>query len=141
MLVLFDREIPLFRYICAILFRGHGPKVFGGLVLLVAASLMCPGSEHRLRDSVRSLPNLAKRGVLSKGSTFISQSRISMPLPSTKPGPARGKPEVTILFADSVNEEQVIDIVVALEKGANHLANTILEKFGSQNQPRHQKFD
>lgn len=43
----------------------------------------------------------------------------------------KGKPEVTnYYFADSVNEENMIDIVVALEKESNHpLADAILRKF------------
>lgn len=43
----------------------------------------------------------------------------------------KGKPEVTnYYFSDSVNEENMIDIVVALEKESNHpLASAILDKF------------
>ena len=54
-----------------------------------------------------------------------------MQLPSIKQEPlTNGEPKVTnYYFTHSVNEENIIDIIVALEKESNHLANAILEKF------------
>ena len=80
--------------------------------------------------------NLAKKGVLSKGSTYLSQLADLGAIAFDKTGTlTKGKPEVTnYYFADSVNEESIIDIIVALEKESNHpLANAILEKFEAKN--------
>ena len=124
--------IPLFILSAPILFHWTwSESVYRGLVLLVAAS-PCALAASTVSATLSATSNLAKRGVLSKGSTFISQLADIDAIAFDKTGTlTRGKPEVThYYFADSVNEEQLIDIVVALEKGANHpLANAILEKF------------
>ena len=124
--------IPLFILSAPILFHWTwSESVYRGLVLLVAAS-PCALAASTVSATLSATSNLAKRGVLSKGSTFLSQLADIDAIAFDKTGTlTRGKPEVThYYFADSVNEEQLIDIVVALEKGANHpLANAILEKF------------
>lgn len=79
---------------------------------------------------------MAKKGVLSKGSSYLSQLADTQAIAFDKTGTlTKGKPEVTnYYFADSVNEENMIDIVVALEKESNHpLADAILRKFEQKN--------
>ena len=124
--------IPLFILFTPFLFHWTwSESIYRGLVLLVAAS-PCALAASTVSATLSATSNLAKRGVLSKGSTFLSQLADIDAIAFDKTGTlTRGKPEVThYYFADSVNEEQLIDIVVALEKGANHpLANAILEKF------------
>ena len=128
--------VPLFILSTPVLFHWTwSESVYRGLVLLVAAS-PCALAASTVSATLSATSNLAKRGVLSKGSTFLSQLADIDAIAFDKTGTlTRGKPEVTnYYFADSVNEEQVIDIVVSLEKGSNHpLANAILGKFEAKN--------
>lgn len=128
--------VPLFILSTPVLFHWTwSESIYRGLVLLVAAS-PCALAASTVSATLSATSNLAKRGVLSKGSTFISQLADIDAIAFDKTGTlTRGKPEVTnYYFADSVNEEQVIDIVVSLEKGSNHpLANAILGKFEAKN--------
>ncbi len=128
--------VPLFILSTPVLFHWTwSESIYRGLVLLVAAS-PCALAASTISATLSATSNLAKRGVLSKGSTFLSQLADIDAIAFDKTGTlTRGKPEVTnYYFADSVNEEQVIDIVVSLEKGSNHpLANAILGKFEAKN--------
>lgn len=110
-------------------------SIYRGLVLLVAAS-PCALAAATVSVTLSATSNLAKNGVLSKGSTYLSQLADINAIAFDKTGTlTRGKPQVTnSYFTDSVNEEEMIDIVVALEKESNHpLANAILEKFEAKN--------
>lgn len=110
-------------------------SIYRGLVLLVSAS-PCALAAATVSVTLSATSNLAKRGVLSKGSTYLSQLADIDAIAFDKTGTlTRGKPQVTnYYFTDSVNEEQMIDIVVALEKESNHpLATAILEKFEAKN--------
>lgn len=110
-------------------------SIYRGLVLLVAAS-PCALAAATVSVTLSATSNLAKNGVLSKGSTYLSQLADINAIAFDKTGTlTRGKPQVTnFYFTDSVNEEEMIDIVVALEKESNHpLANAILEKFEAKN--------
>lgn len=128
--------VPLFILSTPVLFHWTwSESIYRGLVLLVAAS-PCALAASTVSATLSATSTLAKRGVLSKGSTFLSQLADIDAIAFDKTGTlTRGKPEVTnYYFADSVNEEQVIDIVVSLEKGSNHpLANAILGKFEAKN--------
>ncbi len=128
--------VPLFILSTPVLFHWTwSESIYRGLVLLVAAS-PCALAASTVSATLSATSNLAKRGVLSKGSTFLSQLADIDAIAFDKTGTlTRGKPEVTnYYFADSVNEEQVIDIVVSLEIGSNHpLANAILGKFEAKN--------
>lgn len=110
-------------------------SIYRGLVLLVAAS-PCALAAATVSVTLSTTSNLAKKGVLSKGSAYLSQLADLDAIAFDKTGTlTKGKPEVTnYYFADSVNEENIIDIIVALEKESNHpLANAILEKFEAKN--------
>ncbi|HAR1413945.1 TPA: heavy metal translocating P-type ATPase, partial [Enterococcus faecium] len=110
-------------------------SVYRGLVLLVAAS-PCALAAATVSATLSTTSNLAKKGVLSKGSSYLSQLADIKAIAFDKTGTlTKGKPEVTnYYFADSVNEENMIDIVVALEKESNHpLADAILRKFEQKN--------
>lgn len=110
-------------------------SIYRGLVLLVAAS-PCALAAATVSVTLSATSNLAKKGVLSKGSAYLSQLADIQTIAFDKTGTlTKGKPEVTnYYFSDSVNEENMIDIVVALEKESNHpLATAILDKFESQN--------
>src|SRR5690625_3267359 len=110
-------------------------SIYRGLVLLVAAS-PCALAASTVSVTLSTTSNLAKQGVLSKGSSYLSQLADTQAIAFDKTGTlTKGKPEVTnYYFADSVNEENMIDIVVALEKESNHpLADAILRKFEQKN--------
>lgn len=109
---------------------------YRGLVLLVAAS-PCALAAATVSATLSTTSNLAKKGVLSKGSSYLSQLADIQAIAFDKTGTlTKGKPEVTnYYFTDSVDEEEIIDIVVALEKNSNHpLADAILRKFEPKNQ-------
>ncbi|WP_225744983.1 heavy metal translocating P-type ATPase [Marinilactibacillus sp. Marseille-P9653] len=129
--------IPLFIVLAPALFDWTwSQSIYRGLVLLVAAS-PCALAAATVSVTLSATSNLAKRGVLSKGSTYLSQLANIQAIAFDKTGTlTKGKPEVTnYYFTDVVNEEDVIDIVVALEKESNHpLARAILNKFESKNQ-------
>ena len=110
-------------------------SVYRGLVLLVAAS-PCALAAATVSVTLSTTSNLAKKGVLSKGSTYLSQLADIDAIAFDKTGTlTNGEPKVTnYYFTHSVNEENIIDIIVALEKESNHpLANAILEKFEVKN--------
>lgn len=128
--------IPLVMVLSPILFDlTWSESIYRGLVLLVAAS-PCALAAATVSVTLSATSNLAKKGVLSKGSTYLSQFANIDAIAFDKTGTlTNGKPEVTnYYFADYVNEEKIIDIIMALEKESNHpLANAILEKFEAKN--------
>lgn len=102
-----------------------------GLVVLVGAS-PCALAAATVSATLSSISNLAKNGVLSKGSAYLSLLGNIDAIAFDKTGTlTQGKPQVTnVHFIKSVNEQEIIDIVVALEKESNHpLADAILNKF------------
>lgn len=128
--------IPLVMLLAPFLFDWTwSQSIYRGLVLLVAAS-PCALAASTVSVTLSATSNLAKKGVLSKGSTYLSQLADINAIAFDKTGTlTNGKPEVTnYYFSDSVNEENIIDIIVSLEKESNHpLANAILEKFEVKN--------
>ncbi|SEK46052.1 Cd2+/Zn2+-exporting ATPase [Carnobacterium iners] len=110
-------------------------SIYRGLVLLVAAS-PCALAASTISATLSATSDLAKKGVLSKGSTYLSQLADIKAIAFDKTGTlTRGKPEVTdYYFNYSTNVTRMTDIIVALEKESNHpLANAILEKFDKKN--------
>ena len=128
--------IPLFMLLAPFLLDWTwSQSIYRGLVLLVAAS-PCALAAATVSVTLSTTSNLAKKGVLSKGSSYLSQLADTQAIAFDKTGTlTKGKPEVTnYYFSDSVNEENMIDIVVALEKESNHpLAGAILRKFEQKN--------
>lgn len=110
-------------------------SLYKGLVLLVAAS-PCALAAATVSATLSATSNLAKKGVLSKGSSYLSQLAGIDAIAFDKTGTlTNGKPVVTnVYFSDAVNQEKMIDIVVALEKESNHpLADAILNTFKAKN--------
>lgn len=106
---------------------------YRGLVILVAAS-PCALAAATVSVTLSTTSNLAKRGVLSKGSAYLSQLANIKAIAFDKTGTlTKGKPEVTNYYLDETHDQNnLIDIIVALEKESNHpLANAILNKFES----------
>ncbi|MBF6597967.1 MAG: cadmium-translocating P-type ATPase [Fermentimonas sp.] len=110
-------------------------SIYRGLVLLVATS-PCAIAAATVSVTLSATSNLARHGVLSKGSTYLSQLADIKAIAFDKTGTlTQGKPEVTNdFFSDTIKEEYIIDIIVALEKESNHpLADAILQKFTPNN--------
>ena len=108
-------------------------SIYRGLVLLVAAS-PCALAAATVSVTLSATSNLAKRGVLSKGSAYLSQLADIDAIAFDKTGTLTiGQPEVTdYYFEETVDQEELIDIIIALEKQANHpLATAILKKFSA----------
>lgn len=106
-------------------------SIYRGLVLLVAAS-PCALAAATVSVTLSTTSNLANKGVLSKGSAYLSQLAEIKAISFDKTGTlTKGKPEVTdYYFSEDIDKQRMIDIVVALEKESNHpLANAILDKF------------
>lgn len=110
-------------------------SIYRGLVLLVATS-PCAIAAATISVTLSATSNLARHGVLSKGSTYLSQLADIKAIAFDKTGTlTKGKPEVTnYYFSDAINKDYIIDIIVALEKESNHpLADAILHKFEAKN--------
>lgn len=110
-------------------------SIYRGLTLLVVAS-PCALAASTISATLSATSNLAKKGVLSKGSAYLSQFADIKAIAFDKTRTLTlGKPEVThYYFEDSVDFEHIIDIIVALERKSNHpLADAILEKFTPKN--------
>lgn len=106
-------------------------SVYIGLVLLVATS-PCALAAATVSVSLSATSNLANRGVLSRGSNYLSNLAGIQAIAFDKTGTLTiGKPQVTdYYFSNSLEEREIIDIIVALEKESNHpLAEAILRKF------------
>ena len=73
--------------------------------------------------------------MLSKGSTYLSQLADIDAIAFDKTGTlTNGEPKVTnYYFTHSVNEENIIDIIVALEKESNHPLANAIRKFEVKN--------
>lgn len=104
---------------------------YRGLVILIAAS-PCALAAATVSVSLSATSNLARHGVLSKGTTFISQFGNIDAIAFDKTGTlTKGKPQVTnYQFFDVADEVELIDIIIAMERESNHpLATAILNKF------------
>lgn len=115
------------------------PLIFGatwydsfykGMVFLTVAS-PCALAASDVPATLSGISNLAKRGVLFKGGSFLSNLEGIRAIAFDKTGTlTEGKPKVTDVFFTVENENNsanYLNIVAAMEKQANHpLANAIL---------------
>lgn len=123
-----------------------GPSVFQwtweesfyrGMVFLISAS-PCALAASAVPATLSGISNLAKRGVLFKGGSYLANLATIKAVAFDKTGTlTKGKPVVTdtyfTLEEQSQTEQEIMDILVAMEKTANHpLANAMLEKFTAQ---------
>lgn len=110
-------------------------SIYRGLVLLVATS-PCAVAAATVSVTLSATSNLAKQGVLSKGSTYLSQLARINAIAFDKTGTlTKGKLHVTNYhFSNSIDKNKLIDIIVALEKESNHpLADAIINEFEARN--------
>ena len=124
--------IPLFVILAPLLFKwSWNESLYKGLVILVAAS-PCALAAATISATLSATSTLAKQGVLSKGSTYLSQLADIKAIAFDKTGTlTKGKPEVThTYFMDSADEAHLIDVIVAMESESNHpLATAMLQAF------------
>lgn len=107
-----------------------------GLVLLVAAS-PCALAAATVSVTLSATSNLARKGVLSKGSSYLSQLANIEAISFDKTGTlTKGKPEVTNYhISDQVDQQEIIDLVIALEKQSNHpLADAMINYFSVEDE-------
>lgn len=120
-----------------------GPSIFNwtwnesfyrGMVFLISAS-PCALAASAVPATLSGISNLAKRGVLFKGGSYLANLAGIKAVAFDKTGTlTKGKPSVTDFYFDEIDEatteQNYIDLIVAMEKTANHpLANAILGKF------------
>lgn len=120
-----------------------GPSIFSwtwnesfyrGMVFLISAS-PCALAASAVPATLSGISNLAKRGVLFKGGSYLANLAGIKAVAFDKTGTlTKGKPSVTDFYFDEIDEatteQNYIDLIVAMEKTANHpLANAILGKF------------
>ena len=104
--------IPLVMLLAPFLFDWTwSQSVYRGLVILVAAS-PCALAAATVSVTLSTTSNLAKKGVLSKGSTYLSQLADIDAIAFDKTGTlTNGEPKVTnYYFTHSVNEENTNQI-------------------------------
>ncbi|MFD2308090.1 heavy metal translocating P-type ATPase [Enterococcus termitis] len=127
--------VPIFIAVGPFIFDwSWNESFYRGMVFLISAS-PCALAASAIPATLSGISNLAKRGVLFKGGSYLANLATIKSVAFDKTGTlTKGKPVVTdYYFLTDTNEQDYIDIIVAMEKTANHpLANAILTKFTSK---------
>lgn len=117
-----------------------GPYIFGwswdlslyrSMVYLISVS-PCALAASAVPTTLATISNLSKKGVLVKGGAYLSKLQGLKAISFDKTGTlTNGKPVVTdYVFEQSLDQKELIDLVVAMEKQSNHpLATAIINKF------------
>lgn len=117
-----------------------GPYLFGwtwqlslyrSMVYLISVS-PCALAASAVPTTLATISNLSKKGVLVKGGAYLSKLQELKAISFDKTGTlTNGKPVVTdYAVAKELNEDEVVDLIVAMEKQSNHpLAAAIISKF------------
>lgn len=117
-----------------------GPYLFGwswdlslyrSMVYLISVS-PCALAASAVPTTLATISNLSKKGVLVKGGAYLSKLQGLKAISFDKTGTlTNGKPVVTdYVFEQGLNQDELIDLVVAMEKQSNHpLATAIINKF------------
>lgn len=109
-------------------------SLYRGLVLLVAAS-PCALAAATVSASLSATSNLAKSGLLSKGSHYLSQLANIDAIAFDKTGTlTQGELELTDYYLNpDLDQAELIQIFTAMEKESNHpLAQAIVSYFPDQ---------
>ncbi|OTN76561.1 hypothetical protein A5886_001638 [Enterococcus sp. 8G7_MSG3316] len=109
---------------------------YRGMVMMIAAS-PCALAASAVPVSLSALSNLAKRGVLFKGSTFLTQFAHINVIAFDKTGTlTKGKPTVTEVVYGTADRTSIDAVITAMEKQANHpLAEAIIAHFDRSELP------
>lgn len=117
-----------------------GPYIFGwswdlslyrSMVYLISVS-PCALAASAVPTTLATISNLSKKGVLVKGGAYLSKLQGLKAISFDKTGTlTNGKPVVTdYVFEQDLDQKELIDLVVAMEKQSNHpLATAIINKF------------
>lgn len=117
-----------------------GPYLFGwswdlslyrSMVYLISVS-PCALAASAVPTTLATISNLSKKGVLVKGGAYLSKLQGLRAISFDKTGTlTNGKPIVTdYVFEQGLDQKELIDLVVAMEKQSNHpLATAIINKF------------
>lgn len=130
-LVLFPLYILFGNYV---LNWGWDLALYRGMVFLTVTS-PCALAAADVPATLSAISNLARHGVLFKGGSFIANLGVVNAVAFDKTGTlTKGEPQVTdVEFADDITDAQkdtYIDIIVAIEKQANHpLGDAIIKHF------------
>lgn len=104
---------------------------YRGMVMMIAAS-PCALAASAVPVSLSALSNLAKRGILFKGSTFLTHFAKIKAIAFDKTGTlTKGKPIVTdVVYGDQADQAAIDAVITAMEKQANHpLAEAMIAHF------------
>ncbi|HCM88871.1 MULTISPECIES: heavy metal translocating P-type ATPase [Vagococcus] len=113
-------------------------SLYRSMVYLISVS-PCALAASAVPTTLSTISNLSKKGVLVKGGAYLSKLNELKAISFDKTGTlTSGKPVVTdFSFASEENEDQLIDLIVAMESQSNHpLATAIINNF-----PDRQKLD
>lgn len=123
--------VPLFIIAMPLLFQWTWYDAFyKGMVYLTVAS-PCALAASAVPATLSAISNLARSGILFKGGSYISLLADVQAVAFDKTGTlTKGKPEVVDVSFLNDNPQHYIDIIVGMEKTANHpLADAILNHF------------
>jgi Cd2+/Zn2+-exporting ATPase len=130
--------VPLFILTAPFLFGWDwSTSFYRGLVMMISAS-PCALAASAVPASLSAISNLAKRGILFKGSSYLANMGQTKVAAFDKTGTlTMGKPQVTDVYFDEQASEQQrqewASLILAMEKQANHpLAAAIVSHFENQ---------
>ncbi|QIB69301.1 cadmium-translocating P-type ATPase [Aminipila butyrica] len=124
---------PIFYWLgISVFVWGSQESFYRTMVFLIAAS-PCALAATDIPATLSAISNLAKRGVLFKGGSYLSNLSDLRAIAFDKTGTlTQGQPVVTDVFFDSSvsegSKENYLDIIASMEKKSNHpLADAILK--------------
>ena len=124
--------VPLFILSGIVIFQwGWYPSFYRGMVLMISAS-PCALAASAIPASLSGISNLAKRGVLFKGGSYLANLADVQAVAFDKTGTlTQGNPAVTdVYFIDETKASDWTKIIVSMENSANHpLAKAMLCHF------------
>ncbi|WP_225743698.1 heavy metal translocating P-type ATPase [Marinilactibacillus sp. Marseille-P9653] len=112
----------------------YSESFYRGMIMLVSAS-PCALAASAVPATLSGISNLAKRGVLFKGGSYLSNLTKTKAVAFDKTGTlTQGKPVVTdTYFTDIEQTKKWKQLILAMEKQANHpLAKAIIEAFKAE---------
>jgi Cd2+/Zn2+-exporting ATPase len=125
--------VPIFILLTHFVFNWDwNTSFYRGMVLLIAAS-PCALAASAIPATLSGISNLAKRGVLFKGGSYLANLTNIKAVAFDKTGTlTKGQPVVTdMYFVDESQQRDWQEIIITMEKSANHpLAKAILDEFG-----------
>lgn len=129
---------PLFYLLGLYVFNwGQTDSFYRTMVFLIGAS-PCALAATDIPATLSAISNLAKRGVLFKGGSYLSNLSDLKAVAFDKTGTlTQGRPVVTDVFFESKvtseDQELYLDILVSMEKQSNHpLADAIIKHFNNR---------